>query len=140
MGDTPGSQEHQAGEGQKAERAELSKHPNSYNRSNCESFEMPKSRRDSELNRSVNSILSWGATQQELPQHMPGAPEEQGQLPSALRVLSPSEQAAGAAMRLLPSCCGEGKAELQLCMALCSHVWWAGSPEATQPSPSLTGS
>lgn len=42
MGSTPGSQEHQAGEGLKAEWVELSKHPNSYNCSKCESLEMPK--------------------------------------------------------------------------------------------------
>lgn len=57
------------------------------------------------------------------------------EVPTALGGLSPSEQAstAGAGIQLVPSCCGQGKAELQLRMALCSQVWWAGSPEPIQP-------
>lgn len=98
---------------------------------------MPKSQQDKELNPSVDSMMSWGATQQDLPQHMPGAPEEQGQpTPAQELPTAPSQQAAAAAgvgRRLVPSCCGQGKAELQLFMALCSQVWWAGSPEPPEP-------
>lgn len=46
---------------------------------------------------------------------------------------------AGVGTRPVPSCCGQGKAELQLGMALCSQVWWAGSLSPPSPSPSLPG-
>lgn len=66
---------------------------------------------------------------------MPGAPEEQTQPARSFPLLPrgcphPSRLIL---QGLVPSYCGQGKAELQLCMALCSQVWWAGFPEPTEP-------